>query len=149
MTLPIVSHRALSVWRRNRDVFRSVWRGELPFTVVEPLFILAVMGFGLGGYVALGGTRYLEFIAPGVLASYAMWAAGGECSWGTYVRMNEQKTFDAIIATPVSIEDVIAGEVLWGTTRSIMSCLVVLSATLLFGVGLSPWAVLVPAAVLL
>ncbi len=146
MTFPILSLRSLNVWRRNRDVFRSVWKGEFPFIAAEPFLVLGIMGAGLGGYVAFGGDSYLKFIAPGLIASYAMWASGGECSWGTYIRMTQQKTFDAMIATPVGIEDVITGEVLWGATRAIISSMAVMLAAVMFGLVPSPWAVLTPLA---
>ena len=119
-----VSRRALRVWQRNFDVFLTTWHTQIAFTVVEPLFALVAMGFGLGAYVTLGGDRsYILFLAPGLLAAYAMWGTAAECSWGSYFRMDQQRTFDAMIVTPLSVEDVITGEVLWGATRAIETTL--------------------------
>ena len=65
----------------------------------------------------INGVPYIKFIAPGIIASSAMFAATYECTYGTYVRMTFQKTFDAILATPVNINDLIAGELIWGATK--------------------------------
>lgn len=67
-----------------------------------------------------------------------------ECTYGSFVRMYYQKTFDAIIATPVSIEEVIAGELLWGATRSLISTCIVLAVVGAFGLIRSPFFVLIP-----
>jgi hypothetical protein len=116
-----VSYRSFRVWQRNADVFLRLWHAELVWPVVEPILIILALGLGLGTFVELTGNQtYMEFLAPGILAVYPMWAAVGECGWGSYVRMSMQRTFDAIIATPVNLEDVIAAEILWGTTRALM-----------------------------
>ncbi|MBI3953771.1 MAG: ABC transporter permease [Chloroflexi bacterium] len=143
--MPHASRRALRVWQRNRDVYLRLWRAELMPPFFESLVILLAMGVGLGAYVNLGGGgSYLQFIAPGLVASYAMFAAAFECTYGSYFRMETQRTFDAIIATPLSIEDVIAGEVLWGATRAAWSSIAVLAVISPFGLVESWWAVAVP-----
>ena len=143
--LPPVSYRSYRVWQRNRDVFLRLWKTEVGLIFAEPLFVLLAMGLGLGSYVALGGGQgYLEFIAPGIVASYAMWSAAMECTWGSYIRMEQQKTYDAIIVTPVDIEDVIAGEILWGASRSLITACAILVVVALFGLVRSPFALLVP-----
>ena len=120
--MSVVSYRCLRVWQRNRDVFLKQWRSEAPGFVIEPFLVLLAMGVGLGTYVALDeGQRYVDFIAPGIVAGYGMFSATFECTYGSFVRMKVQRTYDAIIATPLNIEDVAAG----------------------FGLVHSPWAVLV------
>ncbi len=144
------SYRTLRVWQRNRDVFFKLWRTEVPGFFAEPVLILLAMGVGLGTYVALtDNTDYLEFIAPGIVAAYAMFSASSECTYGSFVRMNYQRTFDAIIATPVNMEDVVAGEVFWGATRSLLTSIAILIVIAAFGLVNSWWAFLVlPLAVL-
>ncbi|OGO01090.1 MAG: ABC transporter permease [Chloroflexi bacterium RBG_13_53_26] len=138
------SYRSLRVWQRNRDVFFKLWRSEVPGFFAEPILILLAMGFGLGTYVALDeGQRYIEFIAPGIIAAYAMFSASFECTYGSFIRMKYQKTYDSIIATPLSIDDVSAGEIFWGTTRSILTACVILVIIAAFGLVESPWALLV------
>jgi lipooligosaccharide transport system permease protein len=138
------------VWQRNRDVYLQLWKSELIWPLVEPLITLFALGVGLGGLVELdSGQSYIEFIAPGLLAVWPMWSASAECGWGSFFRMENQRTFDAIIATPVSIEDVITGEILWGATRALISTAYILVVISAWGLVDSPLAVLVlPAAVI-
>ncbi|MBI2829832.1 MAG: ABC transporter permease [Chloroflexi bacterium] len=138
------SWRALRVWQRNMDVFLRLWLSEVPPFVAEPFFIILAMGFGLGAFVGIvNGENYIEFIAPGVISSYAMFASSFECTYGSFVRMEYQKTYDAILATPLSVEDVIAGEIFWGATRSFMTGAVILAIAAAFGLVHSLWALLI------
>lgn len=138
-----VSYRAFRTWQRNWDVFLRTWPSQIAFTVIEPLLTLIALGLGLGGYVMLAGEMpYMEFLAPGLLAAYAMFSSAAECAWGTYLRMEQQRTFDAMIVTPLSIEDVIAGEVLWGATRTVETTVALLAVAALFGVPIAPTAAL-------
>jgi lipooligosaccharide transport system permease protein len=75
---------------------------------------------------------YVNFIAPALIAISAMNSSFFECTYGSYVRMYYQKTFDAIIATPVSLEEVIGGELLWGATRSLIYASLMLPVVILF-----------------
>ncbi|MBI2831313.1 MAG: ABC transporter permease [Chloroflexi bacterium] len=144
------SWRFIRVWQRNRDVFFRLWHSELPGAVAEPMIILLAMGFGLGAFIGLvNGGSYIEFIAPGIIASYGMYAAVFECTYGSFIRMEHQKTYDAIIATPLSIEDVTAGEIFWGATRSAMTGTLILIIAAAFQLVHSPWALLIPAVSLL
>ena len=133
-----ISRRAWRVWQRNFDVFLQTWHTQITFTVIEPLIVLVAMGFGLGNYVNLGGgASYLAFLAPGLIAAYAMWGTAAECSWGSFFRMDQQRTFDAMIVTPLSIEDVITGEVLWGASRAIETTLALMAVFLVFQVPMA------------
>jgi lipooligosaccharide transport system permease protein len=139
------SWHAIRVWQRNRDVFFRLWHSEAPGFIAEPIIILLAMGVGLGAYVGLvDGQRYIEFITPGIIASYAMFSASFECTYGSFVRMEYQKTYDAIIATPLSVEDVIAGEIFWGATRSLMTGTVILIIAAAFQLVPSLWAFAIP-----
>ncbi|MGQ9572041.1 MAG: ABC transporter permease [Dehalococcoidia bacterium] len=148
MRLPNVSYRAYRVWQRNRDVYLRLWRAEAIWPLAEPLITLLALGLGLGDLISRaelpGGQRYIEFIAPGILAVFPMWAAAGECGWGSFFRMENQRTYHAIIATPVSIEDVITGEILWGATRGFISSVYILAVSAAFLLLHSPLALLVP-----
>jgi lipooligosaccharide transport system permease protein len=140
-----LSWRFIRVWQRNRDVFFRLWHAEVPGFIAEPIIVLLAMGIGLGAYVGLiNGKTYMEYVAPGIIAAYAMFSACFECTYGTFVRMDYQKTFDAIIATPLSINDVTMGEIFWGATRSLMTGTVMLAVAAAFQLVHSPWALLVP-----
>ncbi len=139
-----LSYRSWRVWQRNLDVFLKLWRSEVPGFLIEPVIILLAMGVGLGTYVFLGeGQEYFAFIAPGIVASYAMFSASFECTYGSFVRMSHQKTYDAIISTPLSIDDVSAGEILWGASRALLTGTAVLVIASAFGLVHSFWALLV------
>lgn len=143
--MKLFSWRFIRMWQRNRDVFLRLWHAEAPGSVAEPIIILLAMGSGLGAYVGLvDGQKYIEYIAPGIIASYAMFSASFECTYGSFWRMEHQKTYDAIIATPLNIEDVIAGEIFWGATRSLMTGSIILIIAAAFQLVSSPWALLIP-----
>ncbi len=139
------SWRFIRMWQRNRDVFLRLWQSQVPGFIAEPVVVLLAMGMGLGAYVKLGGDQsYIEFIVPGIIASYGMFSASFECTYGSFFRMDEHKTYDAIIATPLSVEDVIAGEIFWGATRSCLTGTIILGVAAAFQLVHSPWALLIP-----
>lgn len=111
--------RAFRVWQRHFTVYTKLYKSSIALNFVEPFLYLAALGLGLGAFVKeVNGVPYIKFIAPGIIASSSMFAATYECTYGTYVRMTYQKTFDAILATPININDLIAGEIIWGATKS-------------------------------
>jgi lipooligosaccharide transport system permease protein len=136
---------AAAVWRRNARVFSKLWKGVLWPQFLDPLFYLVALGFGLGTYVAtVNGVPYEDFIGPGLIASAAMWAASFETTYNVYLRMNETRLYDAILATPVEVQDLVAGDLAWSSTRAALygtSFLLVVTA---FGLVSSPWAILIP-----
>jgi len=135
---------ALHVWRRNRDVYFNVWRSELIWPFVEPLVTLLALGIGLGDFIQFDGeVDYIAFLGPALIAVYPMWASAAECAWGSFFRMDQQGTFDAVIATPVSVDEVSTGEILWGGTRGVMSVFYVGLMVLAFGGIDSPLAILI------
>ena len=119
--------RAMRVWQRNFTVFTKLYKSSLALNFAEPIVYLWAMGLGLGAYVKeINGVPYINFIAPGMIASSAMFAAVYECSYGTFVRMTFQKTFDAILATPVNIDDLVAGELMWGASKSVLYGMIIM-----------------------
>ena len=142
-----VSYRSYRVWQRNRDVVFRLWFVELVPSIFGPLIVLTALGLGLGVFVELeGDQQYIEFLTPGMLALFPMLWAMFDCGWGAYGRMNMQGIYDAVIATPLNVEDVIAGEIFFGATRGSFQAVHILVAALLFtpayGLIDSPLAVL-------
>jgi lipooligosaccharide transport system permease protein len=136
--------RAFRVWQRNFTVYTKLYKSSLALNFVEPILYLAALGLGLGAFVQqINGVPYIKFIAPGIIASSSMFAAIYECTYGTYVRMTYQKTFDAILATPVSIDDLIAGELMWGASKSLLYGTIIIIVISLFGLVDSPLVILV------
>jgi len=146
MKLPELTYRVWKVWRRDFDVFMKTYKVNFFPPLLEPIFYLVALGIGLGSIVQAipGFTSYIQFIAPALLAISMMNNSFFECTYGSFVRMYYQKTFDAIIATPVSIEEVIAGELVWGATRSLISTSIVLAVIGAFGLIGSPFFILIP-----
>lgn len=147
--IPSPRHAA-RVWRRDARVFAKVWRGALLPTFLDPLFYLVAMGFGLGTYVAtIQGVPYRDFIGPGLVASAAMWAASFETTYNVYLKMNENRLYDAILATPVEVADLAAGDIAWGATRATIYSTFFLGVVAAFGLLDSWWALATPPIVLL
>ncbi len=146
---------SLLVWRRNADVFFKTWKTNFLPSILEPLLYLLAMGFGFGGlvtgltYAGLIDVNYARFLAPGLIAISVMYSAFFECTYATFVRMHFQKTFDAIISTPISIEDVIVGEILWGATKSLANATLVLVVIQVLGLTILPAILFTSPAVLL
>ena len=141
---PKLTYRLWKVWRRNFDVFMKTYKVNFFPPLLEPIFYLVALGFGLGTIVtSIEGVRYIQFIAPALVAISMMYGSFFECTYGSFVRMYYQKTFDAIIATPVSVEEVIAGELFWGATRSAINSTIVLAVVAAFGLISSPLCVIV------
>ena len=143
-TMPKLTYRVWKVWRRNFDVFRKTIKVNFLPSLLEPILYLVAFGFGLGGFIpSIQGQPYIDFIAPALVAIAIMNGAFFECTFGSFVRMYYQKTFDAIVATPVSVEEVVAGELLWGATRSTVNATIVLAVIAVFGLIKSPLFLLV------
>lgn len=142
--------RAFRVWQRNATVYKKLYRSSLTLNFFEPMLYLVALGYGLGGFIKeIMGMTYIEFIAPGIVMSSAMFAACYECTYGTYVRMVYQKTFDAVLATPISFNELVLGELLWGTTKSLIYGTIIILVISLFGLIKSYFAIfLIPLIIL-
>jgi lipooligosaccharide transport system permease protein len=146
LKFPKLTYRVWRVWLRNAEVFKkTIFVNFLP-ALLEPILYLAAFGVGLGALItgSVEGGSYIQFIAPGLISIAVMYGSFFECTYASFVRMYFQKTFDAIIATPVSVEEVIAGELLWGATRATINGSIVLVVVAAFGLVSSPLALLVP-----
>lgn len=126
--------RALMMWRRNFDVFKSHYWASIVGNIGEPVLYLFGLGVGLGAMVkTVGGVPYLQWLAPGLMAAAAMNSAAFECTFGAYTRMAEQKVYDGILATPMDIDDIVHGEILWGAFKGLMSSTILLGVLAVTG----------------
>ncbi len=137
-----LSTRAFRVWQRDADVYFTTWKTEFLPPLLEPVLYVFAFGLGLGQlvhHVQYQGRSigYLQFLAPGIVAIAIMFWAFFETTFSSYVRMYYQKTFDAILATPLLVEDVILGEILWGTTKAMIAATIML--LVLTAMGLVAW----------
>ena len=118
-----LSWRFLRVWWRNLIVYRRLWKVNFLVPLLEPAFY--ILAFGLGfrsivGSISYAGLHlsYTQFIAPALIAIAVMWNSFFETTYGSFVRMIYQKTFDAMIATPLSLEEIILAEIIWAATKA-------------------------------
>jgi lipooligosaccharide transport system permease protein len=101
----------------------------------QPLFYLITFGVGMGAYMgSFGGKPYLYFLVPGVIISSVMLSSTFECLYDTFVKMVHEHLYDSIIATPVSAEDAVAGDILWGAFRGLISGVLMLVIAACMGV---------------
>ena len=133
-----LSRRFLRAWERNWIVYKKNWKISFIPPLLEPLFYLLAFGIGMSvlvGNVAYRGTSipYIQFIAPALISITIMYNAFFETTYSSYVRMYYQKTFHAIIATPLSLEEIITGEIVWGATKSVIATLIMMVVISAFG----------------
>jgi lipooligosaccharide transport system permease protein len=152
---PGVTRRAARVVERNVLSYRRMWPAFVS-GIFEPAFFLFSLGVGLGPLVGAlrgpGGVElsYAEFVAPGLLAAAAMNGALFDATFGLFFKLKYAKTYEAVLATPLEIEDIALGEVAWSLLRgAIYSGLFVLVMAVQ-GTISSWWGLLVwPAAMLI
>jgi lipooligosaccharide transport system permease protein len=133
-----LSRRFLRVWQRNWAVYRHTWKVSFLPPLLEPLFYLLAFGIGLSGLIGTVRYRgeeiaYTAFIAPALIAIAVMNSAFFENTYASFVRMYYEKTFDAMMATPLTVEEIIAGEILWGATKAVIATAIMLAVIGLFG----------------
>ena len=131
-----------AVWRRNALVWRRLMGPSIATNVLDPLIFLFAFGYGLGAVVSrIGGLEYLSFVVPGMMCYAAMFAASFESSISVYARFHMQRTWDAILATPVTLTELMLGEMSWAATKGVFaSCCVIAVGSAWGGIG-SFWGV--------
>jgi lipooligosaccharide transport system permease protein len=135
LALPRIRPAALYVWRRNILVWRKLLIPAMLMNFGEPVLYLLGMGYGLGHFVGdMAGMPYLAFLASGIIASSAMTTASFEGMYSVFTRMVPQKTYEAILATPLDVDDIVAGEMLWCATKALFSGVAILAVATALGV---------------
>jgi lipooligosaccharide transport system permease protein len=136
-----MSLRFVAVWRRNFLVWRKLAIPSILGNLADPLIMLFGLGYGLGAVLGnMGGTSYFAYLAAGFVASSTMYAATFESLFSAFSRMHVQKTWDAILNTPMTLEDVVAGEWAWAATKSLAAGVCMLAVIAAFGYAASPLA---------
>jgi lipooligosaccharide transport system permease protein len=134
---------AFQVWRRNSLVWRRLLVPSLVINFGEPFIYLLGLGYGLGMLIGdMMNMPYLTFIASGILASSAMNISSFEAMFSVYTRMVPQRTYDAILATPVDVQDILAGEMVWCGTKALINATGILAVATLIGAVKSWTAIL-------
>ena len=139
---PTLRLESLTVWRRNALVWRKLMAASLLLHFGEPLIYLLGIGYGLGRFVGeIDGMPYFTFLASGFIAWSAMNVASMESMWSVYTRMVPQQTYEAILATPAEVDDIVIGELLWCGTKSLMSGSAILAVAAMLG-AVNDWSAL-------
>ncbi len=150
MRIPLFSLGWLPVWQRNFLVWRKLALPSILGNLADPMIYMLGLGYGLGAMLpAIEGQPYIAFLAGGTVCASTMNAATFEALYSAFSRMHVQKTWEAILNTPLGLADVVAGELFWAATKSLFSgaaILVVISAMGLTQGWLVLWAL--PAIVL-
>lgn len=137
--LPRFQSAAFAVWRRNTLVWRKLMLPSILINFGEPFLYLLGLGYGLGMFIGeMMHMPYLTFLASGILASSSMNTASFEAMFSVYTRMIPQKTYEAILATPLEVQDILAGEMLWCATKCVISGTAILVVAAVLG-GVHTW----------
>jgi lipooligosaccharide transport system permease protein len=109
----------LGVLVREMINFSSYWRSTTFSATVEPTIYLLAFGFGFGSLVAtVGGYDYVDFVGTGTVATAVLFSSAFAAMFGTFVKHQFQRTYDAILAAPVDTEELVTAEALWLAARA-------------------------------
>jgi lipooligosaccharide transport system permease protein len=149
------SRRAALLVERNIYVYRRTLL-VIVSGFFEPLFYLLSIGLGIGGLIgSIAGPDgrpipYELFVAPALLATSAMNGAIYDSTFNVFFKLNYEKTYDAVLATPLGVADVALGEIAWALIRGTLYAIGFLAVMLILGLVVSPWMILaIPAAILI
>lgn len=143
---PSLAHRLFSVWYRHVRVYTKnlVSNGLPPF--LEPLLFLMGVGLGLGKFIdrPMDGLPYINFLGTGLLVTAAMFTAAYECTFGTFIRLEFEKVYDGMLAAPITVNNLIVGEILWAGTKGLFFTFAVMCVLIVFGIIRLPVGLLTP-----
>lgn len=150
-----VAAGSLKVFSHHLTLYRRVWKGSVFNSFLSPALYLGSLGIGLGSLIshnrlaALGGLSYAAFVAPGMLVSAAMLTGSSESMYPIMARVQWMRTYDAMLASPLGISDLVGGEFLWQLFRLTTVSTVFFLVMLAFHTVASPLGVLaIPVGVL-
>jgi lipooligosaccharide transport system permease protein len=117
--------------------YSSYWRSSTFSSTVEPTIYLLAFGFGFGSIVSrIGGYDYVDFVGTGTVATAVLFSSAFPAMFGTFIKYQFQRTYDAILAAPVDTEELVTAEALWVATRAgVYGCVPMLVA---MAFGLDP-----------
>jgi lipooligosaccharide transport system permease protein len=133
---PELSLRWTAVWRRNQLVWRKLAIASVLGNIADPLFYMVALGFGIGSFVPeVGGMKYIAFLGTGMVCQSAMFTSSFEAMYSAFSRMHVQRTWDAIINAPISLDDVLFAEWIWAASKAVMSTTAILAVIVMLGLG--------------
>lgn len=123
-----------AVCDRQYRVFRKLIGSSLVSNVANPILFLFAFGFGMGAFIdTMSGMSYLTFVVAGMIGYSAAFTASFETSIGAFTRYFLQKNWDAILSTPVTLTELLLGEVLWASIKALFSAICVLAVGWIWG----------------
>ena len=132
----------------SREVanFRTFWKATTFSSVLEPTIYLLAFGLGLGSTIVNGvdGLAYVEFVGTGMVATAVIFSSALPAMFGTFVKHRFQRTYDAILAAPVDVEELVTAEMLWIALRAGFYGCFPLLVSFAFGLDPTPGMLLVP-----
>jgi len=132
---PQLSWRFIPVWQRNYLVWKKLAIPSILGNLADPMLYMLGLGYGLGSLLPdVAGMPYLTFLAAGTVAYSTMNAATFEVLYSSFSRMHVQRTWDAILNAPMTLDDVMLGELTWAVSKSLLSGLAILAV--IWGLGL-------------
>ncbi len=133
---PVLSLRFLPIWRRHLLVWKKVAATSIVGHIADPMIYLLGLGYGLGSLLPqMGGTSYLVFLAGGTVCYSTMNSASFEALYSGFARMHDQRTWEAIMNTPVTLDDIVLAEILWAASKGMLSGVAVLGVIYLLGLS--------------
>ena len=143
--VPPLWRRLFAVGYRHASVYNRNFFTNSFGVVLEPLMFFAAMGLGLSAAMgSVGGVDYLAFLVPGQVMIGVFFSAAFETSYGTYFRLVMDHNYDAMVVTPLSVDDVFWGELLYVGARGAFFGGIILAVFACLGLVHSWWAVLIP-----
>ena len=138
---PRLSPRFVHVWHRNMLVWRKLAIPSVLGNLADPMLYMLGFGYGLGRMMPdVFGTSYIAFLAAGTVCSSTMTSATFEAMYSAFSRMHVQRTWDAIMNAPITLDDVLVGEAVWAASKSFMAGSAVLIVAAAMGLVPSPLA---------
>jgi lipooligosaccharide transport system permease protein len=136
----------LGVMSRELANFSTYWRGTTFSSLLEPTIYLLAFGLGLSATLVdeVNGLPYIQFVGTGMVATAVIFSSALPAMFGTFVKHRFQNTYEAILAAPVDVEELVSAEMLWiGFRSGIYGCFPLL-VTIAFGLNPAPGMLLVP-----
>lgn len=145
--LNTISLRFRHVWFRNLVTYRRIWKVNFLVPLLEPAFYILAFGLGFSGLISgvnYAGMHleYTRFIAPALVATACMWNSFFETTYASFVRMYYQKTFHGILATPLSVEEIIIAEIVWAASKAAAAVALMLAILIPMGYAIFPHALM-------
>lgn len=133
------------VWRRELALFRRYWTSTSFAATVEPTIYLLAFGFGFGSLLgSIAGYRYVDFVGTGVVATASLFTSAFPGMFNTYIRRTYQHSYDAVLAAPVDVHELVAGETSWIAVKGGLFSCVPLLVALAFGLHPAAGMLVVP-----